>query len=77
MPEATSSRSLTLIANILIPVFWDPIFLAKKNAVMAALGARYHNHPAVKIVVASFANATTGGLERPAKHRYRCRVWNK
>ena len=48
-----------------IPVFWDPTFLAKKNAVMAALGARYRNHPAVKVVVASFANATTADWNVP------------
>lgn len=48
-----------------IPVFWDPTFLAKKNAVMAALGARYGNHPAVKVVVASFANATTADWNVP------------
>ena len=48
-----------------IPVFWDPTFLAKKNGAMAALGARYSNHPAVKIVVASFANATTADWNVP------------
>lgn len=48
-----------------IPVFWDPTLLAKKNAAMAALGARYSNHPAVKIVVASFANATTADWNVP------------
>lgn len=40
-----------------IPVFWDPVYLAKKKAMIAAVGARYSNHPAVKIVGASFANA--------------------
>ena len=48
-----------------IPVYWDPTFLAKKNAVMAALGARYRNRPAVKVVVASFANATTADWNVP------------
>jgi hypothetical protein len=48
-----------------IPVFWDPTFVAKKNGAMAALGARYSNHPAVKIVVASFANATTADWNIP------------
>ena len=48
-----------------IPVFWDPTFLAKKNAVMAAFGARYSNQPAVKVVVASFANATTADWNVP------------
>jgi Beta-galactosidase len=40
-----------------IPVFWDPTYLAKKTAMIAALGAHFTNNPAVKIVGASFANA--------------------
>jgi hypothetical protein len=40
-----------------IPLFWDPVFLAKKKALIAALGARYTNNPAVAIIVTSFANA--------------------
>jgi hypothetical protein len=42
-----------------IPVFWDPTFLAKKKALIAALGARFTNNPTVTIVVVSFANATS------------------
>ena len=42
-----------------IPVFWDPTFLAKKKAMIAALGAHFANNPTVKIVCASFANATS------------------
>src|SRR5215831_17428941 len=45
--------------QITIPVFWDPTFLAKKTAMIAALGTHFTNNPAVKIVSASFANATT------------------
>ncbi|MGI8890705.1 MAG: beta-galactosidase [Chthoniobacterales bacterium] len=41
------------------PVYWDPVFLAKKKALIAAVGARYGNNPTVKIVTASFANATS------------------
>jgi hypothetical protein len=40
-----------------IPVFWDPTYLAKKKAMIAALGAHFTNNSAVKIVSASFANA--------------------
>jgi hypothetical protein len=40
-----------------IPVFWDPTFLAKKQAMIAAIGAHFTNNPTVQIVVASFANA--------------------
>ena len=42
-----------------IPVFWDPTFLAKKTAMIAALGAHFTNNPSVKVVCASFANATS------------------
>ena len=40
-----------------IPVFWDPTFLAKKKAMITALGAHFTNNPTVQIVAASFANA--------------------
>lgn len=40
-----------------IPVFWDPTYLAKKKAMIAALGAEFANNPTVKIVSVSFANA--------------------
>ncbi len=42
-----------------IPVFWDPTFLEKKMALIQALGAFVADKPAVKIIVASFANATS------------------
>ncbi len=42
-----------------IPVFWDPTFIAKKTNMIRALGARYTGNPSVKIVVVSFANATS------------------
>ena len=42
-----------------IPVFWDPTFLAKKTAMITALGARFTNNPAVTLVVASFANCSS------------------
>src|SRR5262249_51631895 len=41
------------------PVFWDPTFLAKKTAMIQALGAHITNTPGLAIVVASFANATS------------------
>src|SRR5205814_9190085 len=43
--------------SVTIAVFWDPVWLAKKTAMITALGARYSANPAVKIIVASFANA--------------------
>jgi len=42
-----------------IPVFWDPTFLAKKKAMITALGAHFTSNPTVKIVAASFANASS------------------
>jgi hypothetical protein len=39
-----------------IPVFWDPTWLAKKTAMITALGAHFTDNPAVTVVVASFAN---------------------
>jgi hypothetical protein len=42
-----------------IPVFWDPTFLAKKKAMIAALGAHFTKNAAIKIVWTSFANANS------------------
>ncbi|MGI8890911.1 MAG: beta-galactosidase [Chthoniobacterales bacterium] len=42
-----------------IPVFWDPTFLAKKKAMIAAVGAHFTKNPAITIVWASFANANS------------------
>ena len=45
--------------QVTIPVFWDPVFLAKKKAMITALGAHFTNNPTIKVVVASFSNATS------------------
>ena len=45
--------------SVTIAVFWDPVWLAKKTAMITALGARYSGNPAVKIVGVSFANASS------------------
>ena len=50
---------------VTIAVFWDPVWLAKKTAMITALGARYASNPALKIVVASFANAQTEDWDVP------------
>ncbi|MEO5754504.1 MAG: beta-galactosidase [Chthoniobacterales bacterium] len=42
-----------------IPVFWDPTFLSKKKAMIVALGAHFTGESAIKIVWASFANASS------------------
>jgi hypothetical protein len=44
---------------VTIAVFWDAVWLAKKTAMITALGARYSSNPVVKVVTASFANANS------------------
>jgi hypothetical protein len=44
---------------VTIAVFWDSVWLAKKTAMITAVGARYSSNPIVKIVSASFANANS------------------
>ena len=46
--------------ELTMPVFWDPIFLAKKIALIQAAGAHFAGHSNIEVVVCSFANATTG-----------------
>ncbi len=45
--------------NSTIPVFWDPTLLAKKKAMIAALGAHFTGNPTIKVVAISFANANS------------------
>lgn len=42
-----------------IPVFWDPTFVAKKKAMIVALGAHFASNRAVTIISTSFANANS------------------
>lgn len=53
-----------------IPVFWDPTFLAKKKAMIAALGAHFGDNPTVKIVSASFANSWSEDWSVPHTQEY-------
>ena len=46
--------------ELTIPVFWDPVFLAKKLALIAAAGAHFSAHSNIEVVVCSFANCATG-----------------
>ena len=48
-----------------IPVFWDPIFLAKKIALIQAAGAHYASHSSIAVVSCAFANATTADWNIP------------
>ena len=50
---------------VTIPVFWDPIFLAKKIAFIQAAGAHFAAHSSIAVVACSFANATTGDWNIP------------
>ena len=45
--------------ELTIPVFWDPIFLAKKIALIQAAGAHFAAHSSIVVVGCEFANATT------------------
>jgi hypothetical protein len=45
--------------NVRIPVPWDPTFLAKKTAMITALGNHFGTNPNVIIVCASVANCVT------------------
>lgn len=56
--------------NTSIPVFWDPTFLEKKTAMIAALGAHFTANPTVVIVVASFANASSEDWNVPHTTQY-------
>lgn len=53
-----------------IPVFWDPTYLAKKKALIAALGAHFGDNPAVKIISASFANSGSEDWSVPHTQEY-------
>ena len=50
---------------VTMPVFWDPIFLAKKIAFIQAAGAHYASHSSIAVVSCSFANSTTGDWNIP------------
>ena len=51
--------------ELTIPVFWDPVFLAKKIAFIAAAGAHFAGHSNIEVVACSFANATSGDWAIP------------
>ena len=67
LPDSQSSYTFNHDGRpVTIAVFWDPVRLAKKTAMITALGARYSSNPAVKIVGASFANANSEDWARAA-----------
>jgi hypothetical protein len=48
-----------------IPVFWDQVFLARKMALIEAMGRRFAAHPTVRLVGVSCANAKTDDWNVP------------
>ena len=50
---------------VTMPVFWDPIFLAKKIAFIQAAAAHYASHSSIAVVTCAFANSTTGDWNIP------------
>ena len=51
--------------ELTIPVFWDPIFLAKKIALIQAAGAHFAAHSSIVVVGCAFANSTTDDWNIP------------
>jgi len=48
-----------------IPVFWNPVYLAKKKILIAMAGAHFASNPAIKIVGLAYANAVTDDWNVP------------
>src|SRR5205823_6844896 len=51
--------------ELTIPVYWNPIFLAKKIALIQAAGAHFASHSSIAVVSCSFANSTTADWAIP------------
>ena len=62
----TNPYSPTYGQQLTIPVFWDPIFLAKTTALIQAAGARYAANPSIVVVGTSFANCLGGDWNIPS-----------
>lgn len=56
-PGTTYSFTDSNLLKRCIPVFWQPVYLAKKKALIAMAGAHFANDSAIKIVGISYANA--------------------
>ena len=52
-------------STVTIPVFWDPFYLSKKKALLAAFGAHFTGNPAIKIVNVGVANARSDDWSMP------------
>ena len=61
----TNPYSPTYGQPLTIPIFWDPIFLAKKIALIQAAGARYTANPSIVVVGCQFANSLGGDWNIP------------
>ena len=61
----TNPNHSTYGQPLTIPVFWDPIFLAKKIALIQAAGVHFAAHSSIAVVGCTFANATTADWAIP------------
>jgi hypothetical protein len=61
----TNSNHGTYGQNITGPVFWDPAYIAGREAFIQAAGARYLGNPTVTAVNCSFANWYTNDWDVP------------
>jgi hypothetical protein len=52
--------------TVVVPVWWDPIFLQKKRNLITALGQHFSDHPDVVLVSSSCANATSDDWAVPS-----------
>jgi hypothetical protein len=54
--------------QITIPVFWDPIFLAKKKRAIAEMGQRFGGEPSIAYVVTACVNAQSSDWFIPTRN---------
>jgi hypothetical protein len=62
----TNSYSPTYNQTVTIPVFWDPIFLQKKNDLIAKMGKHFSSNRDIVLVNVHCANATTDDWQVPS-----------
>ena len=65
--DLNSNHNGTYCDALDTPLFWDPVFHAKRLALIQAAGARYTNNPVIVGVMASFANFSTSDWNIPDK----------
>jgi hypothetical protein len=63
----TNKYSTTYGQTLTIPVFWDPIFLAKKKNFITAMGQHFAANPHIVLVAVSCVNAITDDWNVPSQ----------